>query len=71
MLNQTPIWKYFLVLLVVSASALYALPNIYGEDHAIQISAGRNAQVTENMIPSIQSLLTNNEGNLICEKNRL
>lgn len=57
MLNQTSIWKIFLVLIVVGASALYALPNIYGEDHAIQISAGRNAEVTEQMIPAIEAQL--------------
>ena len=57
MLNQSPIWKYLLVLFIVGASALYALPNIYGEDHAIQISAGRNAQVTPAMITRIEQLL--------------
>ena len=60
MLNQTPIWKFFLVLLVIGASALYALPNLYCEDHSIQISAGRIAQVTENKTTRIQSLFTNN-----------
>ena len=61
MLNQTPIWKYILVLLIVGASALYALPNIYGEDHAIQISAGRNAQVTQAMVPEIETILKAND----------
>jgi len=60
-LNQTPIWKYILVLLIVGASALYALPNIYGEDHAIQISAGRNAQVTQAMVPEIETILKAND----------
>ncbi|HAB79366.1 MAG TPA: protein translocase subunit SecD, partial [Glaciecola sp.] len=43
------------------ASALYALPNIYGEDHAIQISAGRNAQVTQAMVPEIETILKAND----------
>lgn len=61
MLNKTSLWKLLLVLIVVGASALYALPNIYGEDHAIQISAGRNAQVTEQMITSIEAQLKAND----------
>ena len=36
---------------------LYALPNLYGEDHAIQISSGRNTTVTEQMIPGVEESL--------------
>ncbi|MEP4891009.1 MAG: protein translocase subunit SecD [Aliiglaciecola sp.] len=43
MLNKTPLWKYILVLMVVAVCALYASPNLYGEDYAVQISAGRDA----------------------------
>ena len=57
MLNQNPIWKTLLVIFVVGMCALYALPNIYGEDHAIQISAGRDAQVTEAMVQDIEAQL--------------
>ena len=45
MLNQTPLWKYIMVIFVVAMCALYASPNLYGEDPAVQISAGRNAVV--------------------------
>lgn len=58
MLNQTPIWKYILVIFVLAICGLYALPNIYGEDHAVQISSGRNTTVTEDMIPSIEATMT-------------
>lgn len=57
MLNQTPIWKYVLVVFVLVICGLYAIPNIYGEDPAVQISSGRNATVTEQLIPSIKSTL--------------
>ncbi|MDO6693979.1 protein translocase subunit SecD [Aliiglaciecola sp. 3_MG-2023] len=43
MLNKTPLWKYIMVLMVVAVCALYASPNLYGEDYAVQISAGRDA----------------------------
>lgn len=36
---------------------LYALPNLYGEDHAVQISSGRNATVTQEMIPGVEASL--------------
>ncbi|MDT0595890.1 protein translocase subunit SecD [Glaciecola petra] len=58
MLNQTPIWKYILVIFVLAMCGLYALPNLYGEDHAVQISSGRNTTVTEDMIPSIEATMT-------------
>jgi preprotein translocase subunit SecD len=57
-LNQNPIWKMLLVIVVVCGCALYALPNIYGEDHAVQISAGRNAQVTEQLVEQVSQTLT-------------
>jgi preprotein translocase subunit SecD len=56
-LNQTPIWKYFLVVFVLGMCTLYALPNLYGEDHAVQISSGRNTTVTEQMIPTVEASL--------------
>jgi preprotein translocase subunit SecD len=56
-LNKTPFWKYILVILVVGVTALYAMPNIYGEDHAIQISASNNATVTEALKASIERSL--------------
>ena len=37
--------------------ALYAMPNLYGEDHAIQISASRNAVVNEQLLTRVESTL--------------
>ncbi|MEW9798936.1 protein translocase subunit SecD [Alteromonas sp. CYL-A6] len=57
MLNKNSIWKVLTVIFIVGMCALYALPNIYGEDHAIQISAGRDAQVTESMVADVEQAL--------------
>jgi len=38
MLNQYPLWKYILLAVVLFVSVIYALPNLYGEDPAVQIS---------------------------------
>ena len=45
MLNQYPSWKYALLIIVLAFGSIYALPNIYGSDPAIQISATRNNTV--------------------------
>ncbi len=38
MINQYPMWKNLLILMVFLVSLFYALPNLYPEDPAIQIS---------------------------------
>lgn len=38
MLNQYPLWKYLLLVFVLIAASIYALPNLYGEDPSVQIS---------------------------------
>ena len=38
MLNQYPLWKYIMLVIVLLVSTIYALPNLYGEDPALQIS---------------------------------
>ncbi len=40
-MNQYPLWKYLLILAVAVVGVVYALPNVYGEQPAIQIAATR------------------------------
>ncbi|WP_137166332.1 protein translocase subunit SecD [Salinimonas lutimaris] len=61
MLNKNSVWKVLIALLFVGLCALYALPNLYGEDNAVQISAGRNAEVTEQMVSQVEQTLAANE----------
>jgi len=46
-----------MVILVVAVCALYASPNLYGEDHAVQISAGRNAVVDLSLMDKVSEHL--------------
>ncbi|MCY4154275.1 MAG: protein translocase subunit SecD [Gammaproteobacteria bacterium] len=46
-MNRYPLWKYLLILIIVAVGCLYALPNIYGKDPALQVSATRGAEVSE------------------------
>jgi preprotein translocase subunit SecD len=43
MMNQYPLWKYLLLVFMLVIGLIYALPNVYGEDPALQISGTRNA----------------------------
>lgn len=43
-----------MVIFIIAIGALYASPNLYGEDHAIQISAGRNATVTMQTLKQVE-----------------
>ncbi|MEA9733166.1 protein translocase subunit SecD [Xanthomonas campestris pv. campestris] len=44
---EFPRWKYFLILVVLAVSALYALPNVYQKDPSVQITASRGAQLDD------------------------
>ena len=57
MLNKYPLWKYLFLGFVVIISLLYAAPNLYGEDPAIQISATRGAKVELATLDKVQDYL--------------
>ena len=46
-MNRYSFWKYLLIIVIVAVGSLYALPNLYGKDPALQISASRSAEVSE------------------------
>ena len=60
MLNRYPLWKNLMVILVIAIGLLYSLPNIYGEDPAVQISGTRGQQATSTTLSDIQNLLKTN-----------
>ena len=41
MLNRYPLWKYVMLVVVIVVGLIYALPNLYGEDPAVQITGAR------------------------------
>ncbi len=54
MLNHYPFWKYLLIALIIFLGAFYALPNIYGEDPALQVAASaRGVEVDENTLSRV------------------
>ena len=45
MINQYPTWKHALIVTVLVAGIVFALPNLFGEDPAVQVSPVRGASV--------------------------
>jgi preprotein translocase subunit SecD len=46
-MNRYSLWKYILILFLIGMGALFALPNIYGKDPALQVSAARSVEISE------------------------
>jgi preprotein translocase subunit SecD len=54
---EFPRWKYVLVALVILVAALLALPNVFGEDPALQVERKDRAPMDEQARQSIEDLL--------------
>ena len=56
MLNKYPLWKYILLIVVLLFSSIYALPNLYGEDPAVQISHRTKSLINEDKLAIEQTI---------------
>lgn len=61
MLNRYPLWKNLMVIFVVAIGILYALPNLYGEDPAVQISGTRGQVATEQTLTEVRQVIEQNK----------
>ncbi len=57
MRNSYPVWVYALIVLAILIGGLYALPNIYPEDPAVQISNSRTGEVEPEVASIIDVIL--------------
>ncbi|MFB2719400.1 protein translocase subunit SecD [Shewanella xiamenensis] len=57
MLNKYPMWKNIMVMLIIAIGCFYAVPNLFGEDHAVQVVATRGAEVTASTQARVNELL--------------
>ena len=57
MINKTPAWKYFLLALVIVVGILFALPNLYGDFPAVQISP-RTGEIDPGLPDQVEATLT-------------
>ena len=58
MVNRYAPWRYILLLLIIAIGAVYATPNLYGEDPALQITHRVNL-IDQAEVGNIKSLLDN------------
>ena len=56
-MNRYPLWKYLLIIFVMVVGAIYALPNLYGEDPALQISGTHKAEVDDAVARTVTDAL--------------
>lgn len=54
---ELPRWKYVLIALILMFGVLYALPNLYPQDPAVQISANRGGSVDDALKTRVENLL--------------
>jgi preprotein translocase subunit SecD len=51
MLNKYPLWKNLLILIALAISVLYALPNLYPDEYALQVSGAKSsAAIDESLL---------------------
>lgn len=56
MLNRYPAWKNIIVVIVTALGILFALPNLYGEDPALQVSVN-GAQMNAAAVTKVEQVL--------------
>lgn len=57
MINRYPLWKYLVILVALVIGGLYALPNLYGEDPAIQVTTASRGVPAETVQQRVLDLI--------------
>ena len=47
-MNRYPVWKYAIILVALLVGGLYALPNLFGESPAVQVSVAKTGMRLDN-----------------------
>ena len=74
MLNKYPLWKTLMVIFIVAIGGLYALPNKYGEDPAVQISGLRGVEASAQTLDTVKDSLTEQQidfTNIVLDKGQV
>lgn len=56
-MNRYPLWKYLLIAIVTLVGLIYAMPNLYPEDPALQVTPAGSAQMTDEVRTQIESVM--------------
>jgi preprotein translocase subunit SecD len=58
MSNQYPLWKYLMIVVFLATGFIYALPNLYPPDPAVQISSAESGQeVNQRLLNKVEGAL--------------
>jgi preprotein translocase subunit SecD len=57
-MNRYPLWKNLLVFGILLVSAVVALPNVFGDDEAVQVSRTDGVAMDEPVLGQIRAALT-------------
>jgi preprotein translocase subunit SecD len=60
-MNRFPPWKYALILIALGIGILYALPNLFGDDPAVQVSSIRGFELEPDLAGRVEGLLDSAE----------
>lgn len=55
--NNYPAWKYLLLVMITVLGLTYAMPNLFGDDPAVQISPAKSVQFTAETQTQVASIL--------------
>jgi preprotein translocase subunit SecD len=58
-MNRYPWWKNLLILAVVLAGLIFALPNMFSQDPSIEVSAARGSKVSSATVGELKAVLEN------------
>ena len=57
MLNKYPLWKNLMIIAILVIGGIYALPNLYGENQAIQISGSKGITLEKEDYAKIEQVV--------------
>jgi len=50
MLNKFPLWKNITLIIILILAAIYALPNLYGEDPSVQVTGNNSSAIVNTQL---------------------
>lgn len=56
-MNQYSVWRYLFILAIIVVGVVYALPNLYGEDPALQVTSSRGFELPADLQANIDDAL--------------
>ena len=58
--HTTSLWRWLLIIVLITLAFIYALPNVFLESPAVQISAKDGSAVSSGLVRQVEVLLSNN-----------